>query len=146
MLFINYHKTSAKSIKYRNINCDIFLLSRCPELNSRDLHYYGAVVPICIGRPISLLRSRCADSNRGPTPYHGVALPTELQRRNAYNTKRVTYNAITLLYYVLHVTRFALHELEPTVRFELTTCCLQNSCSTTELSRRINLQLITDNK
>ena len=24
--------------------------------------------------------SRCADSNRGPTPYHGVALPTELQR------------------------------------------------------------------
>ena len=27
-------------------------------------------------------------------------------------------------------------ECEPTVRFELTTCCLQNSCSTTELSRR----------
>lgn len=25
--------------------------------------------------------SRCADLNRGPTPYHGVALPTELQRR-----------------------------------------------------------------
>ncbi len=25
--------------------------------------------------------------------------------------------------------------LEPTVRFELTACCLQNSCSTTELSR-----------
>lgn len=24
--------------------------------------------------------SRCADLNRGPTPYHGVALPTELQR------------------------------------------------------------------
>ncbi len=24
--------------------------------------------------------SRCAESNRGPTPYHGVALPTELQR------------------------------------------------------------------
>ena len=25
--------------------------------------------------------SRCADSNRRPTPYHGVALPTELQRQ-----------------------------------------------------------------
>ena len=25
--------------------------------------------------------SRCADLNRGPTPYHGVALPAELQRR-----------------------------------------------------------------
>ncbi len=25
--------------------------------------------------------SRCADLNRGPTPYHGVALPTELQRQ-----------------------------------------------------------------
>jgi hypothetical protein len=24
--------------------------------------------------------SRCADSDRGPTPYHGVALPAELQR------------------------------------------------------------------
>lgn len=28
--------------------------------------------------------SRCADSNRGPTPYHGVALPTELQRQICY--------------------------------------------------------------
>ena len=25
--------------------------------------------------------SRCAELNRGPTPYHGVALPTELQRQ-----------------------------------------------------------------
>ena len=25
--------------------------------------------------------SRCADLNRRPTPYHGVALPTELQRQ-----------------------------------------------------------------
>ncbi len=25
-------------------------------------------------------KSRCADLNRGPTPYHGVALPAELQR------------------------------------------------------------------
>ena len=28
--------------------------------------------------------SRCADSNRRPTPYHGVALPTELQRLIAF--------------------------------------------------------------
>src|SRR3989339_484155 len=30
--------------------------------------------------PWLFLQSRCADSNRGPTPYHGVALPTELHR------------------------------------------------------------------
>ena len=26
--------------------------------------------------------SRCPDLNRGPTPYHGVALPAEVQRHN----------------------------------------------------------------
>lgn len=26
--------------------------------------------------------SRCAGLNRGPLPYHGSALPTELQRQN----------------------------------------------------------------
>ena len=31
--------------------------------------------------------------------------------------------------------------MEPTVRFELTTSCLQNSCSTTELRRRAKLDL-----
>ena len=30
--------------------------------------------------------SRCAELNRGPTPYHGVALPAELQRR--YKSKK----------------------------------------------------------
>ena len=29
-----------------------------------------------------IILSRCADLNRGPTPYHGVALPAELQRRD----------------------------------------------------------------
>ena len=31
--------------------------------------------------------SRCADLNRGPTPYHGVALPAELQRLIFYLQK-----------------------------------------------------------
>lgn len=26
-------------------------------------------------------QSRCAESDRGPRPYHGRALPTELQRQ-----------------------------------------------------------------
>ena len=31
--------------------------------------------------PLNFPLSRCPDLNRRPTPYHGVALPAELQRR-----------------------------------------------------------------
>ncbi len=39
--------------------------------------------------------SRCAELNRGPTPYHGVALPAELQRR--YRFKYFVAQSILLL-------------------------------------------------
>ena len=39
-----------------------------------------------------------------------------------------------------HPTKKIISQREPSVRFELTTCCLQNSCSTTELRRLRNPQ------
>ena len=62
--------------------------------------------------------SRWPDLNRRPTPYHGVALPTELQRQIKYP--------------------------EPPLGFEPRTFTLQKCCSTTELrwQKFLTLQLL----
>ena len=66
--------------------------------------------------------SRCADLNRGPTPYHGVALPTELHRHlYLIDVLHIKRKCIGIQLYIL---------FEPPRGLEPRTFALQKRCST----------------